>query len=262
MKWNIIEAIPRSGGVRIIGYQDGAPVTGEDGVPTILDAPEAPENAMPIGLVDGRSAFAVEQDGDVPTRTLLDLFRAGAVEPTEFALLSRGKHLLEWRANHQFCGRCGSHTRFLTVPTRTTCLSCGMTTHPRISPCVIVLVHDGERVLLVRSKAPRVASFHSCVAGFVEAGETLEQAVVREVKEETGVNIDHLTYFGSQPWPFPDQLMIGFHARYASGDIVIGDSEEIADARWFIESALPRHPSSASIAGQLIHSHFENRSRN
>lgn len=119
------------------------------------------------------------------------------------------------------------------------------------------LVSDGDRVLLVRSKLWPEGALYSCVAGFVEAGETLEQAVAREVKEETGVDVDRVTYFGSQPWPFPDQLMIGFLARYAGGEVVISDDEEIADARCFDKSALHKLPSPASISGRLIRSHFE-----
>jgi NAD+ diphosphatase len=117
-----------------------------------------------------------------------------------------------------------------------------------LSPAVIVVVHDGRRILLTHKDG---VPFRALVAGFVEAGETLENAARREVKEETGVDVGDLRYFGSQPWPFPHQIMIGFFARYLGGEIVV-DKTELDDAAWFDVDALPTVPPRGSIAGQMI----------
>lgn len=122
--------------------------------------------------------------------------------------------------------------------------------YPRLSPAVIVLVQRGDEVLLGRSnRFP--SAFYSVLAGFVEPGETLEETVQREIYEETGILVKDITYFGSQPWPFPNSLMIGFTAQYAGGSIVLGD-DEIQDAGWFTLDTLPEIPSRVSIARRLI----------
>ena len=130
------------------------------------------------------------------------------------------------------------------------CEECGRFDFPRISPAIIVLIEKGDALLLARStRFP--GSFFSVLAGFVEPGESLEEAVHREVKEETGILVKDIEYFGSQPWPFPDSLMIGFTAQYASGEIRI-DGEEIAEAGWYKSHSLPQIPGKLSIARQLI----------
>src|SRR5581483_1123158 len=130
------------------------------------------------------------------------------------------------------------------------CPRCGLTTFPRISPAVIVLVRRGERVLLGRGSHLPPGLF-STLAGFVEPGETLEEAVRREIREEAGIEVDDVRYFGSQPWPFPDSLMIGFFAEHAGGEIVV-DSNELAEARWFALDELPPVPPPFSIARALV----------
>ena len=136
-----------------------------------------------------------------------------------------------------------------------TCEPCGTTNYPRIAPCIIVLVTRGDEMLLARNvNHPR--AMYSTLAGFIEAGETPEDTLVREVREEVGLEVRNLRYFQSQSWPFPNQLMLGYFADYAGGDIVC-DPDEIADAQWFHPSDLPLIPPPASVAGQLIQHHLK-----
>ncbi len=167
-----------------------------------------------------------------------------------YAIAVRALGIINWDRTHLFCGQCGSlaekHNRILARQ----CPSCGLTLFPRISPAVIVLVERDGKALLARS-GTFPEELYSVLAGFVEPGETLEETVKREVKEETGIDVKNIRYFGSQPWPFPDSLMIGFTARYAGGEINI-DGDEILDAAWFSADKLPAIPGKISIARALI----------
>lgn len=172
----------------------------------------------------------------------------------EIGLAGRAKQIAHWDRDNQFCGRCGATMEALDSERSRRCPRCGLTSYPRISPAIIVAVtrhcEDGPRILLARNhRFP--AGRYSVVAGFVEAGETLEECVRREVAEETGIQVANIRYFGSQPWPFPNSLMIGFTAEYAGGDLVFGD-DEISDAQWFAPDALPLVPPKISIARKLI----------
>ena len=159
-------------------------------------------------------------------------------------------HLVEWDKNSQFCGKCRGELKLQKDVRAKECRECGRLEFPRISPAIIVLVEKGETLLLARS--PRFAGgYFSVLAGFVEPGESLEEAVRREVMEEAGISVKDVRYFGSQPWPFPDSLMIGFTARYESGEIRI-DDEEIVEAGWYRADNLPPIPGKLSIARQLI----------
>jgi NAD+ diphosphatase len=167
-----------------------------------------------------------------------------------FAVAFRGLHLLDWSKKTHFCGRCGNPMADRTDLLAKECTVCKHVAFPRISPAVIVLVEQENKVLLARS--PRFKdSFYSVLAGFAEPGETLEQTVAREVREETGIAVQNIRYFGSQPWPFPDSLMIGFTAQYAGGEIRV-DGAEILEARWFPFDQLPKIPGKISIARELI----------
>ncbi len=162
----------------------------------------------------------------------------------------RASQILHWRRTHRRCGRCGAPLADRAEAPGRLCARCGLATFPRLSPAVIVAVLKGEEILLARS--PRFPDgLFSLLAGFLEPGETLEACLHREVREEVGVEIDNLRYVGSQPWPFPDSLMIGFLADYAGGEIRI-DGVEIVEAHWFGRDRLPPVPSQASIAGQII----------
>lgn len=174
----------------------------------------------------------------------------GRLDDKGAALAGRARQLLEWRRDHRFCGRCGAETRLDARESGLECTACGHTHFPRVTPAVIVLVHDGRRLLLGR--APRFPDgMYSTLAGFVEPGETAEETVHREVLEESGVRIGALEYRGSQSWPFPHSLMLGYHARWAGGEIRCED-EELEDVRWFDPDDLPRLPTHRSIARRLI----------
>jgi NAD+ diphosphatase len=172
------------------------------------------------------------------------------LDDARFTMASRAIQLLRWYRDHRYCGRCGHATISHERDKAMICPQCDHRQYPRITPCVIMLVTAGEQALLARS-ARFPAGFYSCLAGFMEPGESAEQAVQREVREETGVDVDHIAYHGSQPWPFPHSLMLGFRARHRGGAIVV-DGEEILDADWWWPDELPRVPPKGSIARALI----------
>ncbi len=181
----------------------------------------------------------------VPGRTL-----HGQVSAALFDAAGRALTIAEWDRNHRFCGRCATPTLLDPNERVRRCPHCRTPFYPRISPAVIVLVRKGPLALLARNAHfPR--DWYSTVAGFVDAGESLEQTVHREVREEVGVEVKDLCYFGSQPWPFGRSLMLGFTAQWAGGEIRV-DGTEIADAQWFRHDALPLVPPPLSIARQLI----------
>ena len=174
----------------------------------------------------------------------------GRLDDALFAAAGRAIQVVEWDRTHRFCGRCGIPTEPLETERARRCPRCELLVYPRISPAVIMLVERGDAILLARGV--RFATpFYSALAGFVEPGETLEEAVAREVREEVGIEIRDIRYFASQPWPFPNSLMIGFTAQHASGEIQI-DPVEISDAGWFVPPDLPELPSPISIARRLI----------
>jgi NAD+ diphosphatase len=162
----------------------------------------------------------------------------------------RAVQLAEWASTHRFCGRCATPTERVDGERSLRCPACGLLAYPRISPAVIVLVRRGDEALLARG-ARFPLPFYSTLAGFVEVGESLEQTVHREIREEVGVEVDDVRYFGSQPWPFPHSLMVGFTAEWAAGELQ-PDGSEILDARWFKADALPSVPPPLSIARRLI----------
>ena len=167
-----------------------------------------------------------------------------------FEVAVRAVQVANFGATHRFCGRCASATVREPSEHAVRCPACGLSAYPRLSPAIIVLVRRGPEALLAHS-ARFATGFYSTLAGFVEPGESLEQTLVREVQEEVGIAVADLRYFGSQPWPFPHSLMLGFTAQYAGGEIV-ADGSEITDARWFRADALPPIPPKISIARRLI----------
>ena len=219
------------------------------------------DEATPVWAV-GASEI---DERSVPSHTWMDL-RAlfGSVSDDLWALAGRATQVVTWDRDHQYCGRCGSATRPHELDRSRVCPGCGSMAFPRISPAVIMLVErDGG---FAGSSRPEVllawgrqfpGRFFSALAGFVEPGESLEQCVAREVREETGIEIDQIRYFGSQPWPFPHSLMVGFNARYVSGEIVVQEAE-IVEAGWFGPNELPPVPRGGmSIAGWLIEDWLE-----
>ncbi|TGE33417.1 NAD(+) diphosphatase [Desulfosporosinus sp. Sb-LF] len=174
----------------------------------------------------------------------------GQIPENLFFLAGKAHHILHWDRTHQYCSRCGAHTENKIDERAKICPSCGFVNYPRISPAMIVAITRGREILL--AKGGRFQDgFYSVLAGFVEPGETFEECVQREVEEEVGLKVNNIKYFGSQPWPFPDSIMVGFTAEYASGDIII-DKKEILDAGWFTVEQLPLIPCIGSIARRLI----------
>ena len=174
----------------------------------------------------------------------------GRVQQPIFYLSGRAKQILDWAETHEFCGRCGEKTDYHKSDRAKICSRCGLICYPRLSPSIIVLVTRGDEMLLARN-VNWPAGMYSTLAGFVESGESIEQTVHREVLEEVGLRVKELKYFGSQSWPFPNSLMLGFHAEYQSGEIVC-QAGEIADAQWFTIDSLPQTPPKTAISGWLI----------
>ncbi|MDQ3811005.1 MAG: NAD(+) diphosphatase [Chloroflexota bacterium] len=209
-----------------------------------------------LGRLDDVDCYAVQLDDalDIPTQTsvfqgLRALF--GRLPDDYYTVAGRAIQILHWDQTHRFCGRCGEPTVHAPTERAKLCPRCGLQSFPRLSPAVIMLVQRGDELLLARGAAFPEA-FYSVLAGFVEPGESLEEAVVREIREEVGLEVADIRYFGSQPWPFPHSLMIGFTTTYVSGEIR-PQTEEIVDARWFGRgSELPRLPGRLSIARRLI----------
>ena len=213
----------------------------------------SPATALKVGELHGLPCYAVDvpdcpEIPDSEATPLRAIFQLAG--PDIFALAGRATQLLDWQANHRFCGKCGTPTAMKENELAMQCPACGLLAYPRISPAVMVLVRDGDKLLLGRSPHFKPGVF-SALAGFVEPGETLEECAAREVREEVGVEITNLRYFQSQPWPFPNSLMVAFFADYAGGTIT-PDPNEIEEAGWFALDALPILPEPISIARRLI----------
>lgn len=211
-----------------------------------------------VGLVDGELWWAVDvPEGEDPSfGAALDLRRYhGAAAEHEWLAAGRAVQLVDWARTHRYCGRCGTPTGQAPAERAMRCPACGLSAFPRLAPAMITLVTRGapgpdQEALLARGVQWPVPMY-SCLAGFVEPGESLEAAVAREVHEEVGVTVAAPRYFGSQPWPFPNSLMIGFRAEYVEGEIEC-DPTEIADAGWFRKDDLPMIPPGISIARKMI----------
>ena len=176
-----------------------------------------------------------------------------------FALAGFAFQLIHWNKTYRFCGQCGTLTNDKADERAKVCPKCGLTSFPRISPAIIVAIVKDNQLLLARGKNFS-QDFYSLIAGFVEAGESLEACIEREVMEEVGLKIKNIKYFASQSWPFPNSLMLGFTAEYASGEIAV-DQTEIVEASWFTINNLPNIPDKVSIARQLIDSVMDNLKR-
>lgn len=181
----------------------------------------------------------------VDLRAIIDTLSAST-----FELYGKGLQQQRARLAHQYCGQCGGLTLPVPLSASVSCNTCNVDYYPRISPCIMVLITHGPTVLLAHHTRSRLPVY-TALAGFVEPGESLEQTVHREVKEEVGLRINNLHYFSSQCWPFPSQLMVAFTADYHSGELMI-DDDEIKEARWFSLDALPTIPSASTLSGQLI----------
>jgi NAD+ diphosphatase len=207
-----------------------------------------------LGALDGTPCVAIAlADGaaDVPGLRYAGLRSLFATLPDPLlALAARAFQVADWDRSHRYCGRCGTPTRDKPGERAKECPSCGHIAYPRVSPAMMVLVTRGRDLLLARAhRFP--PGMYSALAGFVEPGETIEDCIRREVREEVGIEVDGIRYFASQSWAFPHSLMIAYTATYAGGELRAAD-DEIADARWFTPDALPALPTTVSIARRLI----------
>jgi len=181
----------------------------------------------------------------VPIRQLISLWSR-----SQFEQASRAVQLLEWRRNHKFCSHCGHETEVHPLEYAMICPTCRYRQYPRVQPCVITIITRGEDEILLAQSVRNKGKMYGLIAGFVEVGETLEDAVRRETLEEVGLHLKNIRYLASQPWPFPSNLMLAFHAEYESGDIKLQE-EEISDARFFKFDELPEIPFKGSIAHSM-----------
>ena len=211
-----------------------------------------------VGRHDGVAHIAVALAEDRGPPALPDGWRAGGLRnwfgvlpDPHLAIAMRAVQLLEWERTHRFCGACGTPTQLVPGERAYRCGACGLSVYPRICPAMMVLITRGRQLLLARGVTFPPGRY-SALAGFLEAGESIEDAIHREVREEVAVEVDNLSYFASQSWPFPNSLMIAFTAEWKSGDIR-ADPAEIADAQWFDIDALPEMPGkNISISRALI----------
>lgn len=211
-----------------------------------------------VGVLAGEGWWAIDvPDGEDPSYgAAADLHSYAAVASSaEWLLAGRAVQTVAWARTHQFCGRCSTPTEPSEGERALKCPACGLISYPRVAPAMITLITRGEPGADQEALLARGAQFpmpmYSCLAGFVEPGEDLEGAVVREVKEEVGIDVDDVRYVGSQPWPFPHSLMVGFRVNYVGGDIVCQE-DEILDANWYRKDDLPMIPPELSIAGKII----------
>jgi NAD+ diphosphatase len=206
-----------------------------------------------LGTLDGVPVYAEAATDDDEVVGLRDL--ATELDGPSWEAASLATQLVDYARTTRFCGTCGAERSWGESDLGRTCPNGHETAYPRISPCAIVLVHDGGSRVLLGKRANWPVNRYSLFAGFVEQGESLEQCAKREVREEIGIEIDRLRYAGSQSWPFPSQLMLGFTARYRSGEIVC-DPTEIDAADWFELDALPALPPPLSIARRILERHY------
>jgi NAD+ diphosphatase len=216
------------------------------------EPPDGSEVHHFLGTLDGVGCWAADVASDAHAALRFEplMALAAQLDDGEWAIAGRAVQLAEWDRTHRFCGRCGVATDPAPGERARRCPSCGLLAFPRLAPATIVLVERDGQALLARNKNFPVP-LYSTIAGFVEPGETLEATVAREVKEEVGIDVGGITYAGSQPWPFPHSLMIGFYATWTGGEIVC-DGTEIVDAGWYAPDNLPMIPPPLSIARRLI----------
>lgn len=256
----------------------GADPSAEDGYWVIIQGNSAileetahglhlPNGKLPDGLVSQQRplcigtwqgkplrAVTISSSQDIEPPLVAAAFNAAdeRMDIQTLTLAGLAKQILHWERQSRYCPRCGAQTIGITASWGKLCTSCKSEHFPHIHPCAIVLVKRDNQLLLTR-KAEWTSGRYSLVAGFLDFGESLEECAIREVKEETGIEIHNVRYVGSQNWPFPAQLMAGFVAEYASGEICV-DPHELEDARWFTRDALPGLPARRSIARWIIDS--------
>lgn len=221
-----------------------------------------PGHVQPVGMLDGRYCQAAWAAGEAQApaghawRGLRSLF--GAMDEDLLGVAGRAAQIAEWARTHRFCGACGERMERLGGERCFRCTNCSMLAYPRISPAMMVLIRKGDAFLLAMHKASPSKRF-TPLAGFLEAGESIEEAVHREVYEEVGLRVHNLKYFASQSWPFPHSLMIAFTADYLDGEIRI-DANELSEARWFgPDDEWPERVPHISVSSELVDAHRPSR---
>ena len=261
---------------RMLPLRDLKPAVRSAAVPALDWQPVAPwresveagATLIFLGIGDGRAHFAIDAaDARVSPDADVEMIDVRALAPTipigEAAILAEARSLIDWHARHRFCAQCGSPTQVASAGWVRRCAPCRASHFPRTDPVVIMLAIRGDRALLGRNRR-RPGGRFSCLAGFVEPGETLEEAVRREVREESGVRCGRVRYVASQPWPFPSSLMMGFLAEALTEEITV-DPEELAEARWFTRAEIgamvaraatgPDDPTQVSLPAPLAIAH-------
>jgi NAD+ diphosphatase len=208
-----------------------------------------------LGAMDGIPCYAAELPdnnnllNNFELKGLRELF-FGSLEEDMVWIAGQANQLVDWNRSHQFCGKCGHPTHDEPDERAKGCPRCGLINYPRVSPAIIVAILRDNQILLANNRRFK-SGYYSVLAGFVEPGENLEECVVREIKEEVGISVKNVRYFASQPWPFPNSLMLAFLADYDSGEIK-ANKTELNDAAWFTADSLPSIPPKITIARQLI----------
>ncbi|MBQ9160264.1 MAG: NAD(+) diphosphatase [Methanobrevibacter sp.] len=205
-----------------------------------------------IGKFKGKDTFVVNADGDDSFFDLKDVYD---IDRDIYLMATRAVLVRDWYINHQYCGRCGTKTVLDENDMALKCPSCGQMHYSRIAPAIIVAIRKGDELLMAKHSYHETIRY-ALIAGFVEAGESIEEAVHREVAEEVGIKIKNLKYQKSQSWPFPNSLMLAFTAEYDSGDIKV-DGDEILKAKWFKKDEIIRYDSDISISDWLIQNFIE-----
>jgi NAD+ diphosphatase len=222
-----------------------------------------PVRSQYLGTLKDHPCYSVELQSDVPApagmsfKDLRSIY--GAIDEDLFLLAGKAIQVINWDQTHQYCGRCGGKTENQQGERAKKCPACGFISYPRLSPAAITAVVKEDKILLSHY-AGFPGSRFTITAGFVEPGETLEECIKREIKEEVGVQVKNIRYFGSQPWPFPNSLMIGFTAEYESGEIKV-DGKEISAAAWFDAGNMPEVPPNISISREIIDWFVQNHTR-
>jgi NAD+ diphosphatase len=271
-----IAALLDDPGTRMLALRDLKPLIRGTAIPALDWQPLAPwrgqieagATLIFLGIADGCARFAIDATGadiapDLDTEPIDVRALAPTIPTGEAAILAEARSLIDWHARHRFCAQCGSPTRVASAGWVRRCPECRASHFPRTDPVVIMLAVRGDRALLGRNRR-RPGGRFSCLAGFVEPGETLEEAVRREVHEEAGIRCGRLLYLASQPWPFPSSLMMGFLAEALTEEITV-DPEELAEARWFPRDAIremvtraatgPDDPTQVSVPPPLAIAH-------
>lgn len=234
----------------LVKSEDNKPI-----IPAIKDLGNLElNNIQYLGSINGENCFCGElsEAAIIPNNMYFSKLKALShrLSNDMFWIGGRAVQIVNFYNDHKYCGRCGTLTQKVAGERAKKCPKCDLVNYPRISPAIIVaVVKEGKLLLAHNNQAPK--DLYSVVAGFVEAGETFEECVVREVREETGITVKNIKYFGNQPWPFPNSMMIGFTAEYESGEIQV-DGKEVGHADWYSSTKMPVTPDSISIAKQLI----------